>query len=170
MQHSKMTGAVGGVHTTIAYVYPTAGDRTGATGFTAEDIGKLALQSSDSSLWMLIGTTPVWRELAAGSSSGIGNVPFTFATTTLILGAVTTGQVLTFAQLDVETVFGSGTMLQVGTVLDPSLFLQVNGAGATTVGSYGDFTRRRITIDDFLLLTVSAVGAVGSGRLFYELR
>lgn len=171
MRHSKMTPTDGGVHTALAYVYPTEGDRLGAVGFTAEDVGKLALQESDNSVWMLVGIAPLWREISSGGASlVIGDVPFTATTTTLVLMAISVGQLVLFSQLAVLSAFGVGTVLQVGTFLDPSFFLRVDGSGVTTPGAYSNMEVHRVEVNDFLLLTVSAVGVSGNGRLFYEVR
>jgi len=50
-------------HVAHAYEYANTAQRTGASGFTDDDIGKLALQTDDTSLWMCIsqaGGTPSW--------------------------------------------------------------------------------------------------------------
>ena len=66
--HSKQT-VVDGIHTAVSYVYANAALRIGASGFVADDLYKLAVQSDDGSLWMLIATTPVWSEIATGGSA-----------------------------------------------------------------------------------------------------
>jgi hypothetical protein len=42
------------------WTYPNAAARTGATGFVAGDIGKIAYQSDTSTFWRLTATTPTW--------------------------------------------------------------------------------------------------------------
>lgn len=64
-RHSKQTTA-DGIHTPIGYEYANAAARTGATGFTAADIGKFARQLDDDSLWMLIAVTPTWVTVGGG--------------------------------------------------------------------------------------------------------
>lgn len=64
--HSKQTAP--SVHTVVAYVYANAAARTGATGFTSEDLYKLAWQSDNGTLWVLTATTPTWSQIAAGGS------------------------------------------------------------------------------------------------------
>lgn len=68
--HSRQSPTNGGIHVPYAYLYANAAARTGATGFIAADVGKLALQSDNNSLWMLTAITPTWNELQTGSSSG----------------------------------------------------------------------------------------------------
>ncbi len=43
--------------------FSSAGNRTGATGFFSQDIGKLAFETDDSSWWRLIGVAPTWTKI-----------------------------------------------------------------------------------------------------------
>ena len=61
-RHAKMTSTDGGVHSSIAYFYADKTTREGATGFTTEDVGKLACQVDTGSIWMLMVITPVWEQ------------------------------------------------------------------------------------------------------------
>jgi hypothetical protein len=45
------------------WTYATAAARTGATGFVAGDVGKIAYQTDDGTYWRLIATTPTWQPL-----------------------------------------------------------------------------------------------------------
>ncbi len=65
------------IHIPYAFVYASAAARTGATGFTAADLGKLARQTDDNSLWMLTATTPTWVQNGA---AGGGATPDATAT------------------------------------------------------------------------------------------
>lgn len=56
-------------HAPHTYEYGNAGARTGATGFGAGDIGKLARQLDDNTLWMLTTTTPTWQSIS-GAGGG----------------------------------------------------------------------------------------------------
>lgn len=42
------------------WIYPNTAARTGATGFVASDIGKIAYQSDTATYWQLTAVTPVW--------------------------------------------------------------------------------------------------------------
>jgi len=56
------------VHQVHAFTYANAGARTGATGLTSADIGKVALQQDTNSFWGLIGVGPVtWTELTSST-------------------------------------------------------------------------------------------------------
>ena len=75
MDHKKLTSASAqGVHTIIAYVYADVTERTSATGFTVEDIGKVAKQLSDGSKWMLDSIAPsiVWTSFGGSSPAAAG--------------------------------------------------------------------------------------------------
>ncbi len=61
-RHSKQMVS-DGIHTPIAYEYADAAARTGATGFDAADVGKIARQEDDNSLWLLTATTPTWAQI-----------------------------------------------------------------------------------------------------------
>src|SRR5262245_44426077 len=63
-QHSTQ-GPGTGVHVPYNWTYADSTARLAATGFVAGDVGKLALQSSDNSLWMLTATTPTWQAQSA---------------------------------------------------------------------------------------------------------
>lgn len=54
----------GSVHIPYAFSYADAAARTGASGFVTADLGKLARQLDDNSLWMLTATTPTWVSVA----------------------------------------------------------------------------------------------------------
>jgi hypothetical protein len=45
------------------WTYATAAARTGATGFVAGDIGKIAYQTDDGTYWRLMAVTPTWQPL-----------------------------------------------------------------------------------------------------------
>jgi hypothetical protein len=58
--HGLVDPTTQGIHVPYQWSYATSAARVAATGFTATDIGKLALQTSDNSLWLLTATTPLW--------------------------------------------------------------------------------------------------------------
>jgi hypothetical protein len=61
-------------HPTHAWEYADAAARTAATGFVSGDVGKLALQLNDYSLWMLTATTPTWQAFGASGVDGAAGV------------------------------------------------------------------------------------------------
>jgi len=58
-----------GNHVAHAYEYANAAARTGASGFVAADIGKVARQTDNETFWILTAVTPTWTE--ATSASGV---------------------------------------------------------------------------------------------------
>lgn len=90
------------IHIPYAFSYADATARAAATGFVSADVGKLALQRSDNTLWLLTATTPTW--VAVGGSGGSMTDPETTAgdmiyrdgsNVTSRLPVGTNGQVLT---------------------------------------------------------------------------
>lgn len=74
MNHASSTA----VHIPTAATYANAAARTAATGFPrgsggaivafdSSDVGKIARQSDDNSIWMLTATTPTWIQIAGAS-------------------------------------------------------------------------------------------------------
>lgn len=59
-------------HFAHAWEYADAAARTGASGFVAGDVGKLARQLDDNSFWVLTATTPSWVKVS-GAGSGEAN-------------------------------------------------------------------------------------------------
>ncbi len=70
VDHEALTA----IHLVNNYSYANAAARTGASGFVAGDIGKVAHQTDDDSYWILIATTPTWTQItgAGGDVSGPG--------------------------------------------------------------------------------------------------
>jgi hypothetical protein len=54
-----------GIHVPHAWEYADAATRSGAGGFVSTDVGKLARQLDDNSLWMLTSTAPIWKRVAS---------------------------------------------------------------------------------------------------------
>jgi len=74
MSLHKAVGAVD-VHIAYAFTYASAALRTGATGFTSADLGKIAWQTDDNTFWALVATTPTWVELTSTSPTpGTGSI------------------------------------------------------------------------------------------------
>jgi hypothetical protein len=69
--HSK--ASLGARHPIHNWEYADTAARTGATGFASFDIGKVAKQLDDDTLWVLTATTPTWQPLAGGTS---GHLPW----------------------------------------------------------------------------------------------
>ena len=60
--HSELSGNE--LHTPFRFIYSTESARTGATGLTSIDEQKLALQTSDSTVWVLTNSSgPTWAQV-----------------------------------------------------------------------------------------------------------
>lgn len=56
---------LGEIHIAHNWEYASAASRMAASGFVALDIHKLALQTDDMSMWVLLSTTPSWRRISS---------------------------------------------------------------------------------------------------------
>lgn len=64
---------IGENHRTQSLTYANAAARTGATGLTAEDVGRDAIQTDNTTFWKLTDHSPVtWIQLGGGG--GIGSI------------------------------------------------------------------------------------------------
>lgn len=58
-------------HPVHDYDYADATERTGATGFVEDDVGRVARQASDNSFWVLVDhDPPTWTSITAGGGAG----------------------------------------------------------------------------------------------------
>lgn len=65
--HKNLTSS--DIHIAHALTYADAAARTGATGLTADDVGKIAVQSDNKSFWILQNHSPVtWGALTSAES------------------------------------------------------------------------------------------------------
>lgn len=69
--------ALGEIHRAHNWEYATAAAREGASGFVAGDVGKLARQTDENSLWMLISTAPTWARVSSGEGSASSSLEIT---------------------------------------------------------------------------------------------
>lgn len=68
VETSSYHGNLTDVHRIYRWEYANAAARTGATGFVAADIGKVARQTDDNTLWMLTAVTPTWTQVGGAPS------------------------------------------------------------------------------------------------------
>lgn len=61
--------AAASIHVIANWIYANAAARTGAGGFVSGDVGKVALQSDDNTLWLLTATTPTWVRISNDPTS-----------------------------------------------------------------------------------------------------
>lgn len=66
MKHNSL--GLGDIHRLTNWEYTTASARTSATGFTADDIGKIAKQTDNNTFWELTAVTPAWLQIGGWSN------------------------------------------------------------------------------------------------------
>lgn len=62
---------VGNIPRWTNWEYASAAARTGASGFTADDIGKVAKQTDNGTYWELTAVTPTWSQIGASVVSAL---------------------------------------------------------------------------------------------------
>lgn len=90
--HSSET--TGSVHIPYNWSYANSGERTSATGFTSGDIGKLARQTDDNTLWMLVATAPTWVAVTGEGGEGTQAGSLIVDAVKSTAGTLTPGQVV----------------------------------------------------------------------------
>lgn len=111
----------GSIHIPHQWEYVDTNARTSATGFVSTDIGKLARQTDNNTLWMLTATTPTWKEVGGGSGDVVG--PVSSTNNGIVLFDSTTGKLIKDSQKSITTTLGIDdttvpTSLAVKTVTD----------------------------------------------------
>ena len=112
--HRDLTGEQ--VHVPYTWTYTNSTTRTSATGFIPSDVGKLARQLDDNTLWMLTDDSPAtWQGLGSSLPT---------ASTTVLGGVKVDGTTVTITDGVISSVGGSGA-----TVVFP--FYKSDGTGDT---------------------------------------
>jgi len=68
--HGESSGQLN-VHVPYAFEFASATTREAGTGYTliSADVGKLAKQTDNNSIWMLLTTTPTWLQIGSPSNN-----------------------------------------------------------------------------------------------------
>ena len=153
--HSKQT-VTDGIHSAISYVYANASARTGATGFVADDLYKLAYQSDEGSVWLLIATTPTWTEVTTVGSSPADD---TFVFGAGGVGTSTTPRYLPFGYTPNTAPIQAVSLraIRSGTLSNMRVRHNIVGSG----GNIG-YTLRRNGVDTALTASVASSALDGS--------
>ena len=133
----------------------------------AEDIADKAAPGSMLSTPDGVGL--LWIPKGSDPDTGLFGVrvPFDATTGTAIIGSVTSDEIVLLAQIAIEIPFSHGSSVDFGTVLDPSFFISCPGDAR---GCFQNPLIDTIETADFLLLTVSTTGSVGSGYIYYTVQ
>lgn len=74
VRHGYLTTAEG-IHVPYQWSYATATARAAATGFVSTDVGKLARQIDNNTLWLLTNVTPTWAAVTVGTGLTSTHIP-----------------------------------------------------------------------------------------------
>lgn len=102
-----------GIHQIHNWEYANAAARTGASGFTSDDVHKIALQLDNNSFWLLTAITPTWVAIGSG---GAGDHEIEDAVTAAVTDVVTITHNSTGTPANG---FGTGIILEAETSTTP---------------------------------------------------
>lgn len=117
-------------HAPCSFEYASASARSAASGFLPGDVGKLAWQTDNNTLWILTATTPTWQVVGDGGS----------ASPSIASGSVSGHKVVVFSDVntvvyaDNQTLAHSQIVIGVtrGAALNgDEIFIAKNGDGIT---------------------------------------
>lgn len=97
-KHSELTN----IHVPYNWAYADETAREAATGFTTADVGKLARQLDDNSLWMLVDDSPETWVQVGGAAAGGGGGSILIARAQRTAGNLTLNNVSTFTDLSTD--------------------------------------------------------------------
>jgi len=104
-----------------AWTYADAATRAAASGFVASDVGKLARQLDNNTLWMLTATTPTW--LAVGGSAAWGGITGSIGAQADLVAALATKMTLITANTTLYLATTGNDVTGDGSVGNPWLTL-----------------------------------------------
>lgn len=117
------------VHRAHRWEYANAAARLAATGFVADDVGKLARQTDNNSLWMLTVTTPTWQAVGVG---GLGVTEISAPVFAADAGANDT-YTATLSPVPTSYVTGTHYRFKANTANTGACTINFNGLGAKTI-------------------------------------
>ena len=137
--HSALTGT--NIHVPYAWSYADQTAREAASGFAAGDVGKLALQEDDDSLWILTATTPTWVAVGSGSTSGMATDGWTAASGTWSYAGAADPTYTATVNADLSGVLSAGMRIRLGQTTGGTKYFIITAvsysAPNTTVTLYG---------------------------------
>lgn len=153
--YTEIGGGIATLWSALANVLTNEPEYVAGDGWEVSDIGKALIVQPGGSI----------AAQSVQGGLGIISVQFTAEWGSQILQAVTVGQLLVVNQVSIETAFGPGASIQLGTSANPVKYLNLINF---TAGGYNSNIICQVEENDFLVLSVSAISNVGSGVLYYE--
>lgn len=142
--------SLGARHPIHNYEYANAAARTGASGFVATDIGKVARQLDDDSYWVLTQTTPTWVQInAAGGAPLASTAPANVTKAAAVIGVGTTA-----ARADHKHDIATAAPGAVGVAT-------ASGEGSSTSLARADHTHQANTAPVNVTKAAAAIGTSG---------
>ena len=137
-EHGKLDESLQGIHRPYQWSFANTAARVAAGSYVSTDVGKLARQTDDDSLWMLTATTPTWQFVASGQSGWIAaDHTWTYAS------ADSPTFTFTISGVDLTAVLTPGTRIKLTqTTVKYFIVTAVSFSTNTTVTIYGgtDYT------------------------------
>lgn len=168
MEHIEIPA--GEIHVPYNWVYADAAARTGSTHTSATELGLLALQSDNSSTWMLVGHTPgVWASMGAVSVNGVARTTTT-GDIAITKGDLSLGNVENKSSSTIrgEITSGNVTTALGYTPVDPSIIGAASGICPLDSGSKIASTYLPAYVDDVLeYANLAALPGTGTSGLIY---
>lgn len=142
---------VGSIPRWTNWEYATATARTSATGFSADDIGKIAKQTDNSTYWELTAVTPTWSQI------GVSVVSADFTVNTQVSTTITVDVQI---QKDAANVAEPYSLLFWLSDLAKDTEAAVAPTGGVTVGDSNGFTLKQLTTNITWQVITSSSGAI----------
>lgn len=172
--HDEVT--IGDIHIIHQFEYADAAARTGASGFVAGDIGKVAKQLDDLSWWILSTVAPTWKPLTEMVSSGqidIIDQVFNFDDSSPIdFGTLVNGDEIVNTEVEITTIFDdAAAIVTLGQTTDTGNILNANQIDPINVGTYHNAENFKITgADGVRIQIVPGTSTQGQGRAVVTIR
>ncbi|MCG3207335.1 MAG: hypothetical protein FOGNACKC_00935 [Anaerolineae bacterium] len=157
----------------FTWVFASAAERAAASGFTAADVNRMALQTDDYSMWVLTAAGPASWQAVGGGGGGAGAAGGVFTATYAdsnpeTVFSVVAGEVLNTVDVAVTEAWnGAGAAVTLGDGVTADLFF---GAAETELAAAGIvFTKNfHVAGPVDIVLTITPGAGAGAGELMLQ--